>query len=61
LTATSQIGFAREERTMRRKTFDALMATGGLVLAIILVIAGGLGVWAHHFAEHNVHSQLSQQ
>jgi len=46
---------------MRRRTFDALMTTAGLVLAVVLAIAGGLGVWAHHFAENNVHSQLAQQ
>jgi hypothetical protein len=46
---------------MRRRTFDALMATGGLVLAIILAIAGGLAVWAHTFADNNVHNQLAQQ
>jgi hypothetical protein len=46
---------------MRRKTFDALMATGGLVIALILAVAGGLGLWAHSFADSNVHSQLAQQ
>jgi hypothetical protein len=46
---------------MRRKTFDVLMATGGLVLAIILVIAGSLLVWAHSFVDHSVRTQLSSQ
>ena len=46
---------------MRRRTFDALMATGGLVLAIILLVAGGLLTWAHSFANDNVHSQLVAQ
>src|SRR4051794_20957083 len=46
---------------MRRKTFDAILATGGLVLAIILVVAGGLLLWAHNFVDDNVHSQLAQQ
>lgn len=46
---------------MRRKTFDALLATGGLVVAIILAIAGGLLVWAHSFAASNVHDQLAAQ
>lgn len=46
---------------MRRRTFDALLATGGLVVAGILVIAGVLGVWAHSFAQNNVHKQLAQQ
>src|SRR3954453_21075114 len=46
---------------MRRKTFDALLSTGGLVLAAILLIAGGLGLWAHSFVDHNVKTQLAQQ
>jgi len=46
---------------MRRRTFDALMATGGLVLAIILLVAGGLLTWAHSFVNDNVHSQLVAQ
>ena len=46
---------------MRRKVFDALVSTGGLVLAAILLVAGGLLVWAHTFVDSNVHTQLSQQ
>ena len=46
---------------MRRKTFDALASTGGLVLALILVVAGGLLLWGHSFADDNVRTQLSQQ
>ena len=46
---------------MRRRTFDALLATGGLVVAIILAVAGGLLSWAHSFADNNVHSQLVAQ
>jgi hypothetical protein len=46
---------------MRRKTFDALLSTGGLVVAAVLIVAGALGLWAHSFANSNVHDQLSQQ
>ena len=46
---------------MRRKTFDALLTTGGLVLAAILVVAGVLGLWAHNFVDNQVKTQLSQQ
>ena len=46
---------------MRRRTFDALVSTGGLVLAAILLVVGGLAVWANKFTDSNVHSQLSQQ
>jgi hypothetical protein len=55
-------GFERwKETEMRRRTFDALLATGGLVVAIILAVAGGLLLWANNFVDNNVHSQLSQQ
>lgn len=46
---------------MRRKTFDALMATGGLVLAAVLLIAGVLLTWANTFVEDQVGSQLTAQ
>jgi hypothetical protein len=46
---------------MRRKTFDALLATGGLVVAVILAIAGGLALWGHNFAVNSIHDQLAEQ
>ena len=46
---------------MRRRTLDALLSTGGLVVAVVLAIAGGLGIWAHSFVDSNVHSQLAAQ
>ena len=46
---------------MKRKTFDALLSTGGLVVAAVLVLAGVLLGWAHNFAADNVKTQLSQQ
>jgi hypothetical protein len=46
---------------MRRKSFDALLAAAGLVVAIVLAIAGGLLLWGHDFATNNVHDQLAQQ
>ncbi len=46
---------------MRRKTFDALLASGGLVLAIILLSAGGLLTWASTFVGDQVKTQLTQQ
>jgi hypothetical protein len=46
---------------MRRKTFDALLTSAGLVLAIVLVAAGGLLLWAHSFVDNQVHDQLAAQ
>ncbi|MET9275326.1 hypothetical protein [Kribbella sp. NPDC003557] len=46
---------------MRRKTFDALLTSAGLVLAIVLVAAGGLLLWAHAFVDNQVHDQLAAQ
>lgn len=46
---------------MRRKTFDTLLTTGGLVVAIVLAVAGSLLLWGHNFANDNVHQQLAQQ
>jgi hypothetical protein len=46
---------------MRRRTFDALLTTGGLVLAAVLLVAGGLLTWAHSFVHNEVRSQLAQQ
>jgi len=46
---------------MRRKTFDALLTSAGLVIAIVLVAAGGLLLWAHNFVDNQVHTQLAAQ
>jgi hypothetical protein len=46
---------------MRRRTFDLLATTVGLVLAVILLAAGGLLLWGHSFVNGEVHSQLAAQ
>ena len=46
---------------MRRRTFDLLATTVGLVLAVILLAAGGLLMWGHSFVNGEVHSQLAAQ
>jgi len=46
---------------MRRKTFDMILTAGGAVLVVVLLAAGGLGLWGFNFANSNVHDQLAQQ
>jgi hypothetical protein len=46
---------------MRRKTFDLLVSTGGLVIAAVLLVAGGLLMWGYSFANSQVHDQLVAQ
>jgi hypothetical protein len=46
---------------MRRRTFDILMATAGLFLAVTLVVSGVLLFWAHNFIGNEVHTQLAAQ
>lgn len=46
---------------MKRRTFDALMTTGGAVLAIVLLVAGALLFVGFKFADDNVTQQLAAQ
>ena len=46
---------------MRRKTFDMILTAGGAVLVVVLLAAGGLGLWGYSFANSNVHNQLAEQ
>jgi len=46
---------------MRRRTFDALAVTAGLVIAGLLLVAGGLLTWGHNFVTSEVHTQLAAQ
>ena len=46
---------------MRRKTFDALLTTGGLVVAVVLLVAGGLLTWGSQFVGDQVRTQLTAQ
>ena len=46
---------------MRRKTFDTLLTAGGIVITLVLVVAGVLLMWGHNFANSNVRTQLAQQ
>jgi hypothetical protein len=46
---------------MKRRTFDILMAAGGLFLAVTLIFAGVMLTWAHTFIGNEVHTQLAAQ
>ncbi len=46
---------------MKRRTFDVLMATAGLFLAVVLIFAGGMLTWAHNYIGNEVHTQLAAQ
>ena len=44
-----------------RSTLDRLISIGGLVLAIVLLVAGGLLLWANIYITNEVHDQLAAQ
>jgi hypothetical protein len=46
---------------MQRRTLDAILTMGGLILVIVLVVAGSLLTWGYKFADNNVHDQLAAQ
>ncbi|GAA1137822.1 hypothetical protein [Ornithinicoccus hortensis] len=46
---------------MRRKTLDNLLSAAGLLMAVVLLVTGGLLTWASTFVGNQVHEQLSAQ
>jgi hypothetical protein len=46
---------------MRRVTFDRITSAVGLLLAVILLVAGGLLLWAYSFVNTQVQQQLTEQ
>jgi hypothetical protein len=44
---------------MSRKVFDRLASGVGVVMVVVLLVAGGLLTWGHSFAQSNVHNQLA--
>jgi hypothetical protein len=51
----------KEEPEMRRRTFDALATTAGLLIAGLMLVAGGLLTWGHNVVTSEVHNQLAAQ
>jgi hypothetical protein len=46
---------------MRRRTFDVIASSVGLLLALLLAVAGGFLWWAYTFTNNEVHDQLVAQ
>jgi hypothetical protein len=46
---------------MQRKVFDVLASFAGILMVVLLLIAGVLLMWGYSFANSNVHNQLAQQ
>ena len=46
---------------MQRRVLDIILTSVGLLLTVVLFVAGGLLTWAHNFANSNVHDQLAEQ
>ncbi len=46
---------------MRRRTFDIITSAVGLVTVVVLLVAGGLLMWAYAFTHDEVHKQLAAQ
>jgi hypothetical protein len=46
---------------MRRRTFDVLATTAGVLIAGLLLVAGGLLTWGHNFVASEVRTQLAAQ
>jgi hypothetical protein len=44
-----------------RRTIDRVLTAGGLVVAIVLAVAGGLLTWGGNFATNYVHDELTSQ
>ncbi len=46
---------------MRRKTFDTLVSLTGMLLVVVLIVAGALLTWGHVYINNEVYTQLSSQ
>jgi hypothetical protein len=44
-----------------RRMIDVVLTAGGLLLTVVLIVAGGLLVWAHTFVDNEIHNQLAAE
>lgn len=46
---------------MRRRTFDLITSSVGVLLTVLLLVAGALLIWAYTFVNNQVTTQLTEQ
>jgi len=46
---------------MKRRSFDSILSLGGVVLTVVLIVAGALLMWGYTFTNAQVHNQLAEQ
>ncbi|MGX7678906.1 hypothetical protein ACSMXN_08400 [Jatrophihabitans sp. DSM 45814] len=44
-----------------RRMIDTVLTAGGLLMVVVLLVAGGLLVWAHDFVDNEIHNQLAAE
>jgi hypothetical protein len=44
-----------------RRLIDVVLTAGGLLMTVVLIVAGGLLVWAHNFVDNEIHNQLAAE
>jgi hypothetical protein len=46
---------------VQRRTFDIIASAVGVVMVVVLAVAGGLLLWAHNWVHHEVSTELAAQ
>ena len=44
-----------------RRMIDFVLTAGGLLMTVVLIVAGGLLIWAHTFVKNEIHDQLAAE
>ncbi len=44
-----------------RRMIDVVLTAGGLLMTVVLIIAGSLLIWAHNFVDNEIHNQLASE
>jgi hypothetical protein len=44
-----------------RRMIDVVLTAGGLLMTVVLLVGGGLLVWAHTFVDNQIHDQLAAE